>query len=234
MVDEFTANYSMLCPKPVDTMSQRIAVPDPFLAQNIRDAFERIEAAANPAIVAAPPLPSAGNFRIGDRLYLSDATYRSSFVLLSKDANWGWIWRPIQAAIGPWHTIPGSAFNGPDSATWASHPTKPLQVALSNKGHCHWRGAIRKSTVGLPNNNSLEIFANMPNGIKHHTVGMYTLAIDPATPQSDVSLAGYKGGRWYIQPDGYNSLRFHNATTAQDVYFDGLEYVVSNMHYYSP
>lgn len=234
MADELTTNYGFLCPKPLDTMSQRVALPNPFLSQNLRDVYERIEAAANPTVIANPPLPQVGNYELGDRVYLSNASYQSSFILISKSATWGWIWRPVQASYSPWIDVPASAISGADSAGWGQHPTRKFAFMLSNKGNCHWRGALRKTVVGLPNLNSLEILASLPNGLKHHTNGLYTLAIDPATPQADLGLIGYKGGRWYSQSDGYNSLRFHNAGTAQDVYFDGVEYVASSTHYYSP
>lgn len=226
MADELTRNYGILCPKPTDSMAQGV----PPLVQNLRDAFERIEAAANPNVVTT--LPQSGTYNIGDRVYYSPT--QSSFILLSKDPAWGWIWRPVQAAISPWRAVPVSAFSGVDAAGYGPHATRPLQIALDNRGNCHWRGAISKSTVGLPNNNSITIFANLPNGLRHHTNGMYTLAIDPATPQTDTGITGYKGGRLYVDVTGYTSFRFHYASSAQHIYFDGIEYPCSLLHYYSP
>lgn len=234
MADEFTTNYGVLLPKTTDTMSQQLSPATPNLVQNIRDAFETWEKAANPDVISVPPLPQSGTYKIGDRVYLSDASYQSSFILISKDAVWGYIWRPVQAAMAPWITVPNTAFSGAQVAGWANHSTKPLQFSLDNKGNCFWRGAIRKSTAGLTNENSMAILATLPNGLKHHTEGMYTLAIDPATPQSTTGIAAYRGGRWYIRPDGYNSFRFHNSDSAQDVYFNGVEYVCSSAFYFDP
>lgn len=232
MADELTRNYGILVPKASDTMNQQVNPAVPGLVQNLRDGFERIEVAANPTVVSAPPLPQTGNYNIGDRVFLSDVNYRSSFILLSK-SPWGWVWRPVQAAMAPWITVPSSAYSGIDGG-YIAHPTKPLQFSLDNKGNCYWRGAIRKALLGLPNDDSKTIFASLPNGLRHHTSGMYTLAIDPATPQTDTGNIGFKGGRWYIDKTGGNSLRFHNAGSAQDIYFDGVEYVCSNLYYYSP
>lgn len=229
MADELTPNYGILLPKPSDTMSQKLTPSVPGLSQNLRDAFEAFEAAANPTIIASPPLPQTGDYAVGDRIFLSHASYRSSFILLSKDPAWGWVWRPVQAGLSPWRTIPSTAII---DSNYELHPTLTFGSALDNKGNCYWRGAIRKKTVGLPNHDSQNIFATLPAGLRHATSGMFTLAIDPATPQSDTGLEGYKGGRWYIQNDGYNSLRFHNPASGQDIHFTGIEYVASERHYY--
>lgn len=231
MADELTPNYGLLAPKSTDTMSQNLTPTVPGLVQNIRDTFERIESAANPTIVAST-LPQAGSYNIGDRVYLT--SFLSSFILIAKDSNWGWIWRPVQAAISPWTNVGTGAFSGPDASGYVTHPTAPLAFALDNKGNCYWRGAIRKSVLGLPNTTSLAILNTLPNGLKHHSSGFYTVAIDPATPQSDTGVNGYKGGRWYIQPNGYNDFRFFNASSAQDFYVGGIEYVCSSLYYYNP
>lgn len=234
MADEFTSNYGMLCPKESDTMSQQLTPAIPGLAQNLRDAWETLEKSANPDVIANPPLPQSGSYDIGDRVYLSHASYQSSFILIAKDAFWGWIWRPIQTGLAPWITVTSAVFQGPSGPDFQLHPTIPFQFTLDNKGNCYWRGAIRSVVSGIVTNSSLGIFAVLPSGLRNATSGMYTLTLDPATPQTDTGLLGYKGGRWYIQNDGYNSLRFHNTTNSQNIYFTGIEYVVSDRYYFTP
>lgn len=232
MADELTRNYLLLCPKSVDTMSQQLSPATPNLVQNIRDAFERFEVAANPIVVTS--LPQAGNYNVGDRVYLNLAPYNSTFILYSKNPFWGWVWRPIYSGIAPWTTVPTAAFNGPTSVGWSVHATNPLQFALDNKGNCRWRGAIKFSSVGLGTSTSWNIFATLPIGLRHHTSGFYGLAIDPATPQTDTGIGAFKSARLYVGSDGSSSVKTFNAATAQNVYFDNIQYPCSVAYYYEP
>lgn len=233
MADDLTTFYSMLKPKTSDTMSQKVAPETPNLSQNLRDCFERMEKAANPDVILTGVLPQAGNYNIGDRVFLQ-GTNEGSYILLSKDALWGYIWRPIQKGIAPWVDVPVTAFNGADSVGWTSNVTYPLQYTLDNKGNCYWRGGMTYFSVGLPVAQTKVIFASLPIGLRHHTSGQYMLATDPITPRSTTGIAAFRAARWYIQNDGYNSFRFFGSAESRHVFFDSVEYVCSTEYYYGP
>lgn len=223
MPDELTPNYEMYLPTDNDSMTE----PDRFLS----DTWDVIEAAANPPIEPTSTLPQAGDYKVGDRVFCSHTNYTSSFLLYSRDPNWGFVWRPVQAAISPWTNVPNTAFLDTD---YQSEVARPLQFALDNKGNCYWRGVIQKKVAGLPDAESKEILYNLPDGLRHHASGMYSLAVEEVTEEDTPGIGAFKGARWYIQFDGYNSFRFHNAEEAEFVHMTGIEYCCSNNVYLNP
>lgn len=219
---DFTPNYNIRLPAPNESMKDvNLFLTNPFKA------FEK---AANPTIVSTSALPQSGH-KVFDRIYCSAAGYESCFILLSNEPNWGYIWRPVQSAISPWYDIPATAIQDSD---YELHPTYKLQIALDNMGHCYWRGAIRKKIAGLPNGDSKAIFHTLPNGLRHHTDGIYHIAIDPVTGTSDTGLNAFKGGRFFIRTDGYTSFRFNGGATAQNIFMNSIEYPCSEGVFWSP
>lgn len=227
-----TSNYGFFLPTGPGSMSD--------VKKNVTDSFKIIEPRNNiTALAAGVALPQTGNYQIGDRVFREDlpvsssaGKYPSNYILIVKDVNWGWHWRPIQHVISPWVDVPAGAI---ELAGWSIHPTSKLQIALDSKGMCHWRGTIRNGTGGLPSTTTQIILKELPDGLKPNANFMYTLAITPPTG-SAAGIAGYVGGRMFMKNDGTTSFRFFNANNfvSRDVWFDGLSYDNSSGYYYGP
>lgn len=225
VTSEFTPNYDMPCPTPDDSMAD--------VGTFLNDSLNKLEAAANPTQIIGTPgaLPTTGSYKVGDRIYL--ASDQSSYILFDNSSTWGLIWRPIQAAISPWTTVPDTAFYA--GALCQQHPTNPWQYALDNKGNCHWRGALRLKTGNtFPNNDPRADFANLPAGLRKKAYGNYLLCLDPATPESDVGLNGFKAAAWQHTENGGHYITYYNAASAQDVWFTSVWYEASEMYFVSP
>lgn len=230
MADEFTSNYNFFLPKGSDLMSD--------VKKNITDNFKIIEPRNDITVIAAEGvLPQAGDYEIGDRVFRDDVlggpniTWPSTYLLVCKDANWGWHWRPIQQIMSPWVTIPATAIN---DANFEMHPTSPLQMALDSRGFCHWRGSVRRTTPGIPNATSFNVFKTVPEGIRSNTTFMHTIALSPITG-SATGKPGNISGRFFMNSSGVSSIRTFNTNNgvSQNIWFDGLNYNNSAHWYFS-
>jgi len=220
-------NYSFFYPTAKSSMSD--------VKKNLTDNFKLIEPRNDiTVIVAGGALPQAGNYEIGDRVFRNDpdagTTHPSNYLLVTKDANWGWHWRPIQQIISPWVTVPATCM---DNTDWEISPTQPLQIALDSRGWCHWRGVIRQKTAGIANNSSIVVLKNVPSGIRPNVNVMHQVSVSP--PMSGTGRAGNVSGRIYISNEGYSSVRFSNTNNgvSQSVWLDGLHYNNSAHWYYN-
>lgn len=227
MADEFTPNYGFFLPKDTDSMAD--------VEKNITTTFEKLSTRADPTVIpAGNPLPQVGDYEIGDRVFRQDLddgiTYPSSYLLVCKDNNWGWHWRPIQTILSPWVSLSSSIWATSD---FEIHPTYGLQIAINNRGFCHWRGAIRKPTPNIPEDTLFESFKNIPVGLQPNTSILHTLAVSPIVGGSGKS--GYVGGRFFIRDDGYNTMKFFNTNnvSSQTVWFTNLRYNNSAGFYFS-
>jgi len=121
-----TPNYGLVRPEPIDPMN----VPDVQINPNW-DALAGV-----PAPNSGTTLPQSGSYNLGDRFYKSDT--QSIYVLICKDVNWGWYWRPVHDAISPWFTVPTTCLQ---IAGWTLNPvvTNPFAIALDARGRCYWR-----------------------------------------------------------------------------------------------
>lgn len=229
MADEYTSNYNFFLPKGSDSMA--------LVEKNITDAFKAIEPRNDVTVIGNQlPLPQSGSYNVGDRVFRNDTvtgtTWPSSYILICKDANWGWHWRPVQQILSPWVTVPATAIDL--TTDWELHPTIKFEIALDSRGWCHWRGAIRRKTAGIPVGTTFNIFKNIPLGIRPNVKFMHTIALSPITG-SALGKAGNIGGRLYMQNDGYSSFRFFNSANgvSQNIWLDGLHYNNSDSWYYS-
>jgi len=220
------AGYPFFYPDSSDSMSD--------VKKNLTDNFKIIEPRNNITIIpAGGDLPQAGDYEIGDRVFRNDVaggnTWPSNYLLVTKDINWGWHWRPIQQIISPWVTVPATCIE--NTFDWELHPLKHFQIALDSRGWCHWRGAIRTKVPGIVTNTSEVVFKNIPKGIRPSLNFMHTLAVNPI--MSGTGKAGYVGGRMYFDNLGYSSLRFSNTNNgiSQNVWLDGLHYN-NSAHWY--
>jgi hypothetical protein len=220
------ANYNFFYPTAQDSMSD--------VEKNITDNLKIIESRNDiPVFAAGADLPQSGNYEIGDRVFRNDIaggnTWPSNYLLICKDANWGWHWRPIQQIISPWVSVPTTAIQ---DANFTIDPLYPLQIALDSRGFCHWRGAIKRTTPGIPAATSFNVFKEIPLGIRPNVKFMHTCALSPFTG-SAVGKAGNISGRIYMQEDGVSSVRCWNSNNgvSQYIWFDGMNYN-NSYHWY--
>lgn len=195
-----------------------------------------------PIIDANDPLPQSGSYEVGDSVFKDDPvsfdlsplvvhSWPSIYILVCKDPNWGWYWRPVQINQSPWFEVPASAISNSD---FEIHPNYPLSIALDNQGWCHWRGAIRAKNPGLtPLSLNTTVFHPIPFGIRPNTQVMHTVPITPVV--SATGKAGNVSSRYLINPTGVNHFRFFNTNNgiSQELWFDGFKYVNAEVHYYN-
>jgi hypothetical protein len=219
-------NYDFFYPTGSDLMSN--------VETNLTDNWEKIENRNDITVIAAgAALPQSGSYNVGDRVFRNDAaagnTWPSNYLLISKDTDWGWHWRPIQQIISPWVTVPSTAIA---DASFQQHPTAPLQVALDSRGFCMWRGAIRKTAAGITANQSFTILKPLPTGIRPNNNITHTVALTPVV--SGTGKPGNVSGRIGVNTDGTSSFRFANSNngTTQDIWLDGLLYNNSTGYFF--
>jgi hypothetical protein len=221
----FTPNYGLNKPDPSDAMNNF----ETWLNAN----WDIITAATAPP--SGTTLPQSGAYDVGDRFYKSDT--KSIYILVCKDANWGWYWRPIQDALSPWFTIPTTAMN---IAGWTLNPVtaNPAAIALDNRGKCYWRGVIGPSTGNIPRAASQNVFLPIPAGIRPrqrgaHMLGHETLAVNSTA----TSLQSYQGARIFISddPTAFVTVRcFGGTADFNRVHLSGVQYAAGTGLYWSP
>lgn len=230
MADEFTTNYGLFLPKPQDSMAD--------VEKNLTNSFEKLAPVADITVIAAgAALPQVGNYEVGDRVFRNDDplapgdSWPSSYILTSKDTNWGWYWRPVQHMIAPWVNVPVASIS---DTNWNFSTTPSLQISQDYYGNCHWRGSVtyNPGAGGIPVQ-SWSIFKIIPEGIRPNVDGKYPLAVSPvAAPNT----GKYMGAILDIRSDGTSFVRtFGTANSvAKVIWFDGLVYNNSREIYYGP
>jgi hypothetical protein len=220
MPDTPTPNYQMNIALTTDPMNQF----ETWFNQN----WDKITDVPAPPSGAA--LPQVGAFDIGDRFYLT--TTQSIYVLVVKDADWGWHWRPIQDGISPWVPIPSAVIN---TAGWTVNPVvaDPFAIALDHRGHVYWRGVIGTDPGNIArftNHNPLKI---VPFGIRPREDSSYMLGHEPLSTVGTTTQS-YQGARMYI-PTGavLLSIRAHGGSADFNrVWFGGnVNYAAGTAQY---
>lgn len=187
-----TLQYDLNLATPVDYMSD--------FETWINSSYEKLRKATAP--LSGATLPQSGPFGLGDRFYLT--TTKSIYILIVKDANWGWHWRPIQDAISPWLTVPATCLN---LGTWTLNPVpaNPFAIAFDHRGKCYWRGVIGITAGTIPRNVSHSVFDALPDGLAPRNGGAYMCGHETLAVGVDgTNLAAYQGVRLFI-PDKFNS-----------------------------
>jgi hypothetical protein len=221
-----TPNYGFFMPSEEDSMAD--------VAKNITDNFEILGGRGNPTVIpAGGALPQSGNYNLFDMVYRDDPkdgfNWPSAYLLVCKDADWGWHWRPIQAITSPWVTVPSTAIV---HTSFEQHPTSPVQIALDSRGWCHWRGRFRQKTVNIASATTFVIFKTLPLGLRPPFEFNHTVALSPI--RSAAGKAGNVSGRMFLREDGYNSFRFFNSNSgSQNIWLDGLHYNTAYSWYYN-
>lgn len=218
-----TPNYGIERPEETDSMAN---------FEPINDGWDELADAISPP--SGTTLPQAGTYDIGDRFYKSDTS--SVYILLCKDANWGWHWRPVQDAISPWLTIPNTCLN---LGTWTINPvaTNPLAIAFDNRGKCYWRGVIGITAGTIPRNISHAVFKPLPVGLIPRQQGVYMLGHETiAVGVVGTNLNSWQGARIFIPENGVSnpSIRCYGGNAEFNrVYVTGVNYAVGTAKYTS-
>lgn len=222
-----TPNYGLA--KPNDDGTDLMSAFDVWLNPN----WDKLVAA--PAPPSGTTLPTSGTYNAGDRFYKTDT--KSIYILVCKDATWGWFWRPIQDALSPWQAIPTSALA---IAGWTLNPVpaNPAAIALDNRGRCYWRGVIGPTAGTIPRNSSQGVFGPLPVGIRPRErgafmVGHETLAVNTTA----TSLLSYQAARVFISDDpaANQTVRcFGGTADFNRIHLAGIQYACGSGMFYTP
>lgn len=224
---DYTPNYGLA--KPDVEAGELMSDVATFLNNN----WTALEGVAAPD--SGTTLPQSGSYKVGDRFYKTDT--KSIYILVCRDANWGWYWRPVQDAISPWFTVPTSAMS---IAGWTLNPTpaNPMAIALDNKGRCHWRGVIGPSSGTFARLTSISVFPCPPIGIRPRLEGTYMIGHETlAVNTTATSLQSYQGARILIpaNPALNVSVRgFGGTADFNRVHLTGVSYAAGSGLYYTP
>jgi hypothetical protein len=222
MADSPTPNYGLARPEETDLMRDF----ETWLNPN----WTKIEDAVSPP--SGTTLPQNGIYNVGDRFYKSDT--KSIYILVCKDANWGWHWRPVQDAISPWLTVPATCL---DISGWTLNPvaSDPFAIALDNRGKCYWRGIIGTSSGNIARNVSHQLFKPLPIGIRPRERGTFMLGHEGLSVGTDgTNLNSYQGARIFIHDTNTDtsSIRtFGGTADFNRVYLTGINYAVGSAKY---
>lgn len=225
MPDQNTPNYGLVKPASNSPMSD--------FTSYINNNWDKLTDAVSPPSGTA--LPQSGTYNVGDRFYKSDT--KSIYILVCKDANWGWHWRPIQDAISPWLTVPSTCLA---LGTWTLNPVpaNPFAIALDNRGKAYWRGIIGITTGTFARNTSHAVFKPVPDGIRPRLRGAYLLGHQTLAVGTDgTNLASWQGARIFISddPTANATVRgFGGTADFNQVFLTGVNYAVGTGEYLTP
>lgn len=220
-----TPNYGFNKPEPNDSMADF----ETWLNHN----WDAITDAASPP--SGTVLPQTGTYKIGDRFYKTDT--QSIYILVGKDPNWGWFWRPIQDAISPWFTIPSTCL---DIANWTVNPVpaNPFAIALDNRGKCYWRGVIGTVSGNIARATSHITFKSIPAGITPREGGIFMLGHETLSVSTTAtSLNAWQGARIFLSANlsAQPSIRaLGGSADFNRIHLSGINYAVGTELYSTP
>lgn len=220
-----TPNYGLVRPESTDQMND-------FDVQ-INPNWDELTDAASPP--SGTTLPQSGSYNIGDRFYKSDT--QSIYLLIVKDANWGWHWRPIQDAISPWFEVPTTCM---DIAGWTLNPvtTNPFAIAFDHRGKCYWRGLIGPTSGNISRNVSHAVFKPLPGGLLPRGRSAYMLGHSVASVGTDGTLqSAWQGARIFISDDPVANptvRAFGGTADFNRVHLTGVNYAVGSARFTTP
>ncbi|HEY9261877.1 hypothetical protein [Chitinophaga sp.] len=224
-----TRNYNLYLPVAADPMAD--------VKKNITDNLKILEPVADiPIIAPNTALPQTGNYNIGDRVFRDtggDANqWPSVYILVVKDADWGWHWRPVQTTMSPWIAMSNAVIQ-PLAADFTITATTPLSIALDNRGRVWWRGSIGKATSGIPVGD-FNILNTIPEGLRPTSDQKRLAATSPVTGGTS-GIAAYCGAIMSIQATGATSFRtWGTSVTSKQIWFQGLRYQTGRSYYVGP
>lgn len=226
MADSLTPNYGITKADPKTALMSNFDL-------YINTPWDKITNAAAPP--SGTTLPQSGSYNVGDRFYKSDT--KSIYILVCKDANWGWHWRPVQDAISPWLSVSSTCLN---LGTWTVNPVpaNPMAIALDSRGRCYWRGVIGITSGTIPRNVSHSVFKAVPVGIRPARGGAFMLGHETlaVSTTSSGNYSSWQGCRIYISdgivPDFLPSVRaFGGSAEFNRIHLTGVNYSVGTAQF---
>lgn len=226
-----TPNYGLI--RPTDGRNGTTDDPMNDFEPQINDNWDILAGIAAPNSGAA--LPQVGSYDVGDRFYKTDT--KSIYILVCKDALWGWYWRPVQDAISPWFVVPNTAMS---IVGWTLNPVaaNPFSIALDNRGKCYWRGVIGPTAGNISRGVSHAVFPCPPIGIRPRLRGVYMLGHETlAVNNTATSLGSYQGARIYISEDSSQNSTvrcFGGTADFNRIHLSPVHYATGNAVWYTP
>jgi len=225
-----TPNYGLVRP----TDGRGLTTNDPMNVPDVQINPNWDALAGVPAPNSGTTLPQSGSYNLGDRFYKSDT--QSIYVLICKDVNWGWYWRPVHDAISPWFTVPTTCLA---IAGWTLNPvpTNPFAIALDARGRCYWRGVVGPTSGNLARNTSPGVFKPLPTGLRPARSGTWMLGHEPvAVGTNGNNLNAWQGARIYLNDNGdplyQPSIRCFGGTADMNrFHLTGVNYPVGTDRY---
>lgn len=217
-----TENYGFFLPTEEDSMAD--------VQTNLTSSFETLEAVPEiPVFAAGVALPQSGPYEIGDRIFRNDALgpdqWPSSYILVCKDINWGWHWRPIQVPLSPWVTLTNSIIDA-SQPNFMISPTVPLSMAMDYKGRVWWRGAVEYNVAGIPVGTKT-LFKPFPSGIKPNSPFEFINAVSPVTSGGVSGVNSFVGAIMHGDANGSTFQFWNTAVGPRFVFFDGFSYIAA-------
>ena len=210
----FTPNLNLFRPDPSESMAD--------VKKNINDNFKAIRDYVTPPVVVSLPLVGS----VGDLVYMAGSGH---YICVAVDVNWGIFWRPIQAAAGPWITVPQACILGANNVNAADWP---LSIMLDNRGLVHLRGSIKNDVNGFPDAvppAGVQVLRQLPVGIRP----VMTMDFLLPTETAPNTFSEYAGGRMELNKDGNSIFNFWHSAGAFYLFFDTVWWPAGEGTYYS-
>lgn len=220
MTDLKTTHYGINLPVPADSMAD--------ILDGFNNAWPLISGAPKPVgVVAGPSNPTIG-YTVGQVVY--NQAWKSAFILIATDANWGYFWRPLQAKWGPW-VSPGTAIIS-DTTDYGMATEGPVCFRISNTNQIEFTGGFKRisSPNTLPNGFITSPLTSMPVGARPDKIWQTTLVMHK-------SGMGNNNGNYYLKAwvtntgGTWNCNIFNNATGTADadtVFLNGFSYQIAD------
>lgn len=211
-----TSHYGINLPVPGDSMAN--------VATGFNNAWPVITNAPKVAGSGSGALPQTG-YTVNQIFY--STTWKSAFILLAIDANWGYIWRPIHARWGPWQTV-GSAILSDTTNYGVSSEWTPM-YRISNSGEFQLAGGIKATFVVTFPNGALSILNSLPLNVRPDKAMQWSL------PMHKTGMGNNNGNYFWklaLSTAGvWSSTVFNNASGVSDadtVFFWPVRFQIAN------
>lgn len=221
-----SSNYGFFLPTEDDLMSD--------VKKNITDSLKIIEPVADiPVFAAGTALPQSGNYNVGDRIFRNDPagpnTWPSSYILVCKDVNWGWHWRPIYTPMSPWVNLTNAVIDS-SQPNFTISTTVPLAMAMDYRGRVWWRGAVEYNVAGIPVGVKT-LFKPFPSGIKPNSPFEFVNAVSPVTSGGTSGVNSFIGAIMHGDANGSSFQFWNTASGPRFVFFDGFSYIAAESYF---
>lgn len=211
MADPTTTHYLLNLPQTTDSMAN--------VANSFNNAWPLITNAPKPkAVVAGSVLPTA-SYQPGQVIYLQG--WKSNFICIGSDPNWGLIWRPIHAKWSPWVSLTLVQLMS-DTTNWILATEGRPKYRISNTGEFEIQGAISRAASGTIPNGTITPFNQIPQCLLPDKTLQWSLAMHKSGMSSN--NGNYNCKLYFIAPS-WTIVVFNNATGTADattLFFNGI------------